>query len=137
MRPSRLLVSILMVPVLTMAAVAHAAWPEKPIRLIVPSAVGGSPDAAMRILADPLSRALGQPIIVDNRPGASGNIGMEVAAKAPADGHTLVYVNVVTLAINRSLFDRLSYDPDKNFSLVAQVLTTYNLLAVNIALPVK
>ena len=137
MRLFRYLRTLFTVLVLSAAGFAHAAWPDKPIRLIVPSAVGGSPDVAMRILADQLSKALGQQIIVDNRPGASGNIGMETAAKAPADGYTLVYVNVGTLAINRALFNRLPYDPDKDFSLVAQVLTTCNLLAVNPALPVQ
>lgn len=131
--PLLLLATELLLP----AGWAHAAWPDKPIRLIVPSAVGGSPDVAMRILAEQLSKSLGQQIIIDNRPGASGNIGMEQAAKSAADGYTLVYVNVGTLSINRALFARLPYDPDKDFALVSQVLTTCNLLAVNPALPVR
>lgn len=91
---------------------AVAPFPNRPIRLVVPSAAGGAPDTICRILASELSSALGQPIVVDNKPGAGGGIGMGDVVRAPADGHTLGYGNVVTLAINRALYAKLPYDPD-------------------------
>lgn len=87
-------------------------YPDKPIRLVVPSAAGGSPDAVCRLLTQELAKALGQPFVVDNKPGASGNIGMADVYRAPPDGYTLGYANVGTLAINKALYAKLPYDPD-------------------------
>jgi len=92
---------------------ARAAWPERPIRLVVPSAAGGSPDVICRVVANELAKLLGQPIVIDNKPGASGNIGMQEVFRAAPDGYTLGYGNVGTLAINRSLFAKLPYEPEK------------------------
>ncbi|WP_246164991.1 Bug family tripartite tricarboxylate transporter substrate binding protein [Pigmentiphaga aceris] len=89
-----------------------AAYPDRPIRLVVPSAPGGSPDAICRILGEALGRAMGQAVIIDNKPGASGNIGMSDISRAAPDGYTLGYANVGTLSINRALFSKLPYDPD-------------------------
>jgi len=73
------------------ASIAHAdTWPSKPITIIVPSTPGGSTDASARLIGEPLSRALGQPVIIDNRPGASGNLGTELVARAQPDGYTLL-----------------------------------------------
>ncbi|CAN7365016.1 tripartite tricarboxylate transporter substrate binding protein [Acidovorax sp. LjRoot129] len=91
---------------------AAAAYPEKPIRLVVPSAAGGSPDAVCRILTNELPKSLGQPFVVDNKPGASGNIGMQDVFRAAADGYTLGYANVDTLSINKALYSKLPYDPE-------------------------
>ena len=112
-----------------------AGYPTKPIRLIVPSAAGGSPDAVCRILADGLHPVLGQAIVVDNRPGAGGSIGMSELARAQPDGYTLGYANVGTLAINRSLFARLPYDPDA-FTGIAMMGTVQSALVVRNDLPV-
>src|SRR3954465_15404698 len=79
--------------VLPRAASAQAAWPSRPIRIIVPFGLGGSADVAARFLAEPLVRALGRPVTVDNRPGAGAVIGTEAVVKAPADGHTLLLVS--------------------------------------------
>jgi tripartite-type tricarboxylate transporter receptor subunit TctC len=98
---------------LALPGLARAAWPDRPIRLIVPSAAGGAPDVICRIVANELGRLLGQPIVIDNKPGASGNIGMQELARAAPDGYTLGYGNVVTLAINKSLFAKLPYEPEK------------------------
>ncbi len=92
---------------------ARAAWPDRPIRLVVPSAAGGAPDVICRILTNELTKALGQPIVVDNKPGASGSIGMQEVARALPDGYTIGYGNVGTLAINKSLFAKLPYEPEK------------------------
>jgi tripartite-type tricarboxylate transporter receptor subunit TctC len=116
----------------TLAAptISHAAWPDRPIRLVVPSAAGGSPDAICRILTNDLAKALGQSIVVDNKPGASGNIGMQEIVRAAPDGYTLGYANVGTLSINKSLFAKLPYDPDKQLVPVALLGYVQNALVV-------
>ena len=119
------------------ASPAIAAYPERPIRLIISSAAGGSPDVVTRILAAELTRQMGQQIIIDNRPGGAQTIGTEMVVRASPDGYTIGYANVVTLAINKSLLPKQPYDPDKDLALVGQFLSTYNLLAVTNALPVK
>ena len=108
----------------------RAAWPDKPIKLIVPSAAGGAPDVICRILTSELSKVLGQAIIVDNKPGASGNIGMQEIVRSAPDGYTLGYGNVGTLAINKSLFSKLPYDPDKQLMPVALLGYVQNALVV-------
>jgi tripartite-type tricarboxylate transporter receptor subunit TctC len=118
-------------------SIAYAALPDKPIKLIVPSAAGGSPDVVCRILAAELAKALGQPVIVDNKPGAGGAIGIQEVARATADGTTLGYGNVVTLAINQSLYSKLTYDADTQLTGIAHLGDVQNVLIVNNALPVK
>jgi tripartite-type tricarboxylate transporter receptor subunit TctC len=102
----------------------------------VPSAAGGSPDAICRIVADEFPAVLGQPLVVENKPGASGNTGMAELARAEPDGYTLGYGNVGTLAINRSLFARLPYDPD-SLTGIAITGTVHNALVVRNDLPVR
>src|SRR5688572_17730110 len=114
-----------------------AAYPERPIRLIISSAAGGSPDVVTRILAGELVRQMGQQIVIDNRPGAAQTIGTEMVVRAIPDGYTLGYANVVTLAINKTLLPKQPYDPDRDLALIGQFLSTHNLLAVTNALPVK
>jgi tripartite-type tricarboxylate transporter receptor subunit TctC len=115
---------------------AIAAYPERPIRFIVPAAAGNSGDISARIIVAQLGRQMGQQIVVDNRPGASGSIAMDIIAKAPPDGYTIGTGNLLTMAVNRSVLPRLPYDPHK---LQAVVLYTYVplLLAVTISMPVK
>src|SRR5688572_33032194 len=119
------------------AAIAAAEYPERPIRLIISSAVGGSPDIVTRILATELVKQMGQQIVIDNRPGAAQTIGTEMVVRATPDGYTIGYANVVTLAINKSLLPKQPYDPDKDLVIVGQFLSTYNLLAVTTSLHVK
>jgi tripartite-type tricarboxylate transporter receptor subunit TctC len=115
---------------------ALAAYPDKPIRLIVPSAPGGAPDALMRVLATQLSQQMGVPFVIDNKPGAAYVIGTMELVRAPADGYTLAYGNVVSLATNRSLLATLPYDVEKDLTLVSNVLRVSNLMVVNNSLPV-
>ena len=124
---------------LVLTAAAQADYPERPIRLIISSAAGGSPDVVTRILAVELVRQMGQQIVIDNRPGAAQTIGTDMVVRANPDGYTIGYANVVTLAINKSLLPRQQqpYDPDKDLLLVGQFLSTYNMLAVTNSLPVK
>src|SRR6266850_529520 len=102
------------------ALTAHAQYPNQPIKLIAPFPPGGSVDIMARLIADPLAAQLGGHIVVDNRSGASGNIGMEAAARSAPDGYTLV-LNTIPLVTNVSLFEKLSWDPIKDFAPVGMV----------------
>jgi len=113
---------------------AHAqdpGYPTKPIRMLNPLAAGGPTDILARMFAQPLSESLGRQVIVDNRPGASGNIAAEMAAKAPPDGYTLFIAGAGNLAINVSLFSKIPYDPVKDFAPVAMLATAPYLVAVH------
>jgi tripartite-type tricarboxylate transporter receptor subunit TctC len=116
---------------------ALAAYPEKPIRLIVPSAPGGAPDVLMRALADQLARQMGVAFVIDNKPGGSYVIGTMELVRAPADGYTLGYGNVVSLATNKSLLANVPYDAEKDLTLVSNAFRVVNLVAVNNSVPVR
>ncbi|QHJ01021.1 tripartite tricarboxylate transporter substrate binding protein [Xylophilus rhododendri] len=110
--------------------VRAAGYPERPIRLVVPSAAGGSPDAICRVIANALQSTMGATFVIDNKPGASGNIGIVDVAHAAGDGYTLGYANVGTLAINKSLFSKLPYDAEKQLAPVALLGFVQNALVV-------
>ncbi len=112
-------------------------YPTKPIRLIVPFPPGGSTDILGRALGQKLSEAWGQQVVVDNRPGAGGSIGAELAAKAPADGYTLLMGHIGTLAVNPALYPKLGYVPLRDFAPVSLVALVPNVLVVNPAVPAK
>jgi tripartite-type tricarboxylate transporter receptor subunit TctC len=114
-----------------LAGPALAAWPDRPIRLIVAFPPGGGTDIVARLLVPELSRRLGQPITIDNRGGAGGNIGTDAVAKSPPDGYTLLMGNIAPNAINASTFRHLPYDPEKDFSPISLVAVTPNILVVN------
>jgi tripartite-type tricarboxylate transporter receptor subunit TctC len=125
---------------LTLAAVgsAHAdTYPSKPIQMIVPQAPGGTNDIVARLVAADLSQRLGQQVVVENRPGAGGNIGTQAAARATADGYTLLMTISSTQAINPSLYRQIPFDPIKDFEPIAPVATVPNVLVVNPAFPAK
>ena len=115
---------------------AQPAWPSKPVKLVVGYAPGGATDVIARLVAQRLGDALGQPVVVDNRAGANSNLGAEAVARAPADGHT-VYVFTIANTINAALYDKLSYDPQKDLEPVGLIAKVPNILVVNNALPVK
>src|SRR4051812_19703216 len=110
-------------------------YPSKAIRLIVPFAAGGSPDITSRLVANELSKQMGQQVVVDNRAGASGIIGTEMIARAPVDGYTLGYV-AFPFATNPSVYAKLPYDSMRDFQFVSSMLVGLNLLAVSPSLPV-
>ena len=112
-------------------------YPARPIRLIVADSPGGAPDQLARILAQNLAAVLGQQVVVDNRPGAGGVLGAEIAAKSPADGYTLLMTTTAIYAIMPNLRRNLPYDPVKDFVPIARVATASNVLVVNSALPAK
>lgn len=114
---------------------AQGAYPNKPLRLVVTFPPGGAPDILARLFAD--KAQLGQPVVVDNKPGAGGNIGAEMVAKAPPDGHTLVMGTVGTHSINGALYRQMPYDMVKDFAPLGHVASAPNLLVVNNDLPVK
>src|SRR5437867_10897397 len=116
-------------------ALGQGAYPNKPIRMIVPFAPGGASDFVARIISPKLSELLGQQIIVDNRPGASGNIGMELAAKAPADGYTIYLGNIGTIAINPAIFPNLALNPTKDFTPITEVADVPSILVANPGVP--
>ena len=112
----------------------HAAdddYPSRPVRIVVPFAPGGSTDVVARILADKLGTELKQSFIVDNRPGAGGNIGADAVAKAAPDGYTLLMGTTGVLAINGHLYKSMSYDPDRDFAPVSYTSLITNILVVN------
>jgi tripartite-type tricarboxylate transporter receptor subunit TctC len=132
----RILRLAMIVP-LMLAASAFAQWqPSRAIRIVVPFAPGGQPDIVARALAEPLSKALGQAVIVENRPGAGGNIAAEAVAKSSADGHTLLMGTNGPLAVSPALYRSLPYDPLKDLAPVTLVGTSPNLIAVNAAIGV-
>jgi tripartite-type tricarboxylate transporter receptor subunit TctC len=112
-------------------------WPTKPIRYIVVFPPGGTTDIIGRIVSEQLSKALGQPVVVENRPGGGGAVGSEFGAKQPADGYTLVAGTISSLAINVSLYTKLGYDPVRDFHPITVFGSLPNVLVVNPALPVK
>jgi tripartite-type tricarboxylate transporter receptor subunit TctC len=117
---------------------AHAdAFPDKPIMLVIPFPPGGPTDAMARTLAAEMKDRLGQPMIVENRAGAGGNIGAEFVARAPADGQTLLFGTSGPLAINASLYRKIGYDPVKSFAPVIQVGHLPNILVVHPSVPAK
>lgn len=116
--------------------VQAAEYPVKPIRFIAPNLPGGPTDILARLIGQKLSENLGQPVVVENRAGAGGNIGTEVAAKAPPDGYTLVTGNNATFGANVSLYRRLGFDPIKDFAPVVLVGRQPNILVVHPSLPV-
>jgi tripartite-type tricarboxylate transporter receptor subunit TctC len=117
-------------------AAAQAPWPAKPLRLISPFPPGAVVDTLCRTLAVPLGEALGQPVIVENRTGAGGNIGMEVVAKAPADGYTIGMGGVAQLAINPGIYAHMPFDPLRDFMPIVFVARNINVLVVHPSLPV-
>lgn len=114
---------VLMSAVLPVAVWADASFPHKPVRIIVPQTPGGASDALARVIAQKLGVKWGQPVVVENRPGAGGNIGMDLVAAALPDGHTLLMTYEGTQAINGSLYKKLAFDPVADFSAVSTVAT--------------
>ena len=124
--------------VLALATGAQAqTWPSNPIRLVVPFAPGGGADLMARILADPLSKRLGQPIVIENKPGGGATLGADLVAKAAPDGYTLLWTTPGPQITNPYLMPKLPYDPFKDFTAIATAVTAVNVLVVTPSLPVK
>jgi tripartite-type tricarboxylate transporter receptor subunit TctC len=132
-----LVCSIIAVFALANAAGADDQYPSKPVRIIVSFAAGGPTDTVARVIGAKLGDMLGQQFFVENRTGAGGNIGADMAAKSPPDGYTLLMATVSTHAINPGLYSKMPYDPVRDFAPVAQVGVTPILLAVHPSVPAK
>jgi tripartite-type tricarboxylate transporter receptor subunit TctC len=126
-----------MVAFLMLAGAAHAQWPAKPVRFVVPFPAGGSTDIVARVLAEKLGAALGQPFVIDNRGGAGGTTGSDVAAKSPADGYTVLIGTSSTHAIAGSLYPKLPYDAVRDFTPVSLIGTATIMLVVHPSVGVK
>jgi len=116
---------------------AQGDYPNKPIRWIITVAPGGGADITSRTIGARLTEAWGQQVVVDNRPGGNGIVGMETAARATPDGYTLVLGTIGPVAINPSMYDKLSYDPLRDFAPIMRVLTALNVLVVHPTVPAK
>ncbi|SIT17899.1 tripartite tricarboxylate transporter substrate binding protein [Achromobacter sp. MFA1 R4] len=137
-RQSKALFSITLSLLLGTGAAAHAqAYPTEPVKIIAPYAAGGAVDIVARTLGDQMSRSLGQPVIVDNRTGAAGNIGVDAVAKSPADGYTLSVALSSNLMINQFLYTKLPYSPGKDLKLVAKVADAPLFLVVDAKLNIN
>jgi len=112
-------------------------WPSKPVKFYVAGAAGSAPDIIARLIGDGLSKIWGQQVIVDNRPGAAGNLGTAAAAKAPADGYNILFGQAAPLALNQYTFQSLPFDPEKDFVPVVAVGLSPMMIAVNKDLPAK
>ena len=129
----------MLVTVLALALTEASAqsYPTKPIRLVVPFPPGGSLDVVARAIGQKLSEAWGQPVVIDNRPGAGGNIGADLVAKSPPDGYTILEGALSTHAVNVSLYSKMPYDPVRDFAPITLVAVTPNVLVVNPSVPVN
>lgn len=118
------------------AAAQSGAFPLKPIRVVLPVPPGGSIDTVMRVIAPRMSESIGQPVVLESRPGASTNLGTELVARAPGDGYTLL-ANTVGLVANVSLFSKLGYHPERDFAAVSLIASSPSVIAVHPSVPVK
>jgi tripartite-type tricarboxylate transporter receptor subunit TctC len=137
MKLLRHLASTLLVCLPLVAAAQAGDFPNRAIRIVVPFPPGGATDAAARLVAVKMGEHWGQPVVVDNRAGAGGNVGSDLVAKAPADGYTLVMGVTGSHAINTSLYSRMPYDPVADFVAISQVAVVPNVLVVHPSVPAK
>lgn len=135
--PCMLLCALLSTAVTFASAATASAYPERPVRLIVPFVPGGSTDILARLIAQKLTEAFGKQVIVDNRPSAGGIQGVLLVANSAPDGHTLIMGHIGTFAVNPTLFAKLPYDAIKDFQPITMVATVPNMLTVNPKLPAK
>lgn len=124
-------------PAIAQAEKSAPSFPTRPVRMIVPFAAGGSSDLVARVMGQRLAALWGQQVVVDNRPGASGMLGHEIGARAPADGHTILITAIGPLAVNPTLFRKLAYDPLKSFAPVTMTVSLVNTLVIHPSVPAK
>jgi tripartite-type tricarboxylate transporter receptor subunit TctC len=129
---------LLILSLLLAVSVAHAqSWPQKPVRVIVPFAPGGASDLMPRLVGEKLTAMWGQPVLMENRPGAAGNIGMEAGAKSPPDGYTLLSAPNGNLVVNPHMYSKLAYDVFKDLAPITRIAAVQNVLVVHPDVPVN
>ena len=128
----RLLLAVAAAPTLFVSQARSQSYPTKPVRIIVPFPAGQSTDILARVMADQLTKAFGQQVIVENKPGAAGSIGADTAAKAPPDGYTLLMVTISTHGIAPAIYPKLPYDPQKDFAPIANIGLTPQVLMASL-----
>lgn len=131
------LITILALAIAPALAQAQADFPSKPIKFIVPAAAGGPTDITTRLIAADMAKTLGQPVVVEPKPGAGGNVGAEFVAKSAPDGYTILMATIGTHAINQTLYKSLPFDPIKDFTPVSQVVQYPLIFVVNPSVPAK
>jgi tripartite-type tricarboxylate transporter receptor subunit TctC len=136
-KPARLLQFIVPFTLATLAAAAHAEFPEKPIRFVVPYAAGGTTDLVARVVGEKVAEKLGKPVIIENKPGAGGNIGMDAVAKAAPDGYTIGMGAISTNALNPHVYKSMSFDPRKDFTPISLLGTSTIVLQVTPSHPAR
>ncbi len=120
-----------------MDAACAQAWPSRPVRIVVSFPPGSTPDTVARVIAPKMQEALGQPVIVENRAGAGGNLAADAVAKSPADGYTLLVSTNAAVATNKVLYDNLPYDPERDLATISLLATAPQVLVTNASVPVK
>lgn len=131
------LTALAAIPLLARAQAPGQSFPNRTVRIVVPYPTGGTNDVLARLVGQKLSDAWGQPVVVENKPGAAGNIGAAEVARAPADGYTLLLTNINITSMNPALMQRMPFDPQKDFSSISLLGTTSLMLAVNPNVPVN
>jgi tripartite-type tricarboxylate transporter receptor subunit TctC len=137
MRPARVAAAALAAALLAGATAAMAQYPSRPVRIIVTIPPGGAPDLTARIVGEKIAAGLGQPVVIENRPGSNGNIAAELVAKSPPDGHTLLLGADSLLTINPHVYSRMPIDVQRDLAPVASLVSNMFVLSVNPSLPVK
>lgn len=136
---TRILQQLLQVVTCVALAVAAQAgaqsWPERPVKVYVSTAAGSAPDIVARLITDQLAQMWGKPLVVDNRPGAGGNLGAQAAAKAPADGYTLWFAHATPVVMNQYLFKTPGFDAERDFNAIVRVGLNPMMVAVDPSLP--
>ena len=130
-------ISVLLTLAGMQSAVYAADYPSKPIRMIVGFAAGGGTDTTARAIAQKMSAAMGEQVVVDNRPGAAGNVATELVVRGPADGYTILMGTIAALAINPTLYGNLAFDPIKDLAPVSQAVNSSNILVVHPSVQAK
>lgn len=129
--------SLLAVAMLSTSLTAAAAYPDKPIRLVVPFPPGGAVDFYARVVQPALTEVLGQPVVIENKAGASGMVGAALVAQAPADGHTLLIGNIASMAINVGIYAKMPYDPRKDLTHIVRTVDVNYVMAVHPSVPAR
>ena len=129
---------ILFVALCAAASAAHAqTWPARPVKMVVSFPAGTTPDTVARVIAPRMQEALGQPVVVENRAGAGGNVAADAVAKSPADGYTLLVSTNAAVATNKVLFDKMPYDPERDLATISLLATAPQALVTHVSIPVK